>query len=85
MPGWLGPWEIVIVIAVIVLLFGTRRLPTVGKSLGRGLREVKEATSISDPRTSLKELDPRTHVKRALTGETPSGERDSTNGDPPKP
>jgi len=85
-PGWLGPWEIVIVVAVVVLLFGTRRLPSVGRSLGRGLREVKEATSIADPRRGLRELDPRTHVKRALVGDDQGETRGDSPvvGDPPK-
>ena len=35
--GWLAPWHIAIVIGVILLLFGGRLLPKLGKSLGNSL------------------------------------------------
>jgi len=69
MPGWLGPWEIVLIVAVVVLLFGVKRVPEIGRSLGRGMREVKDATSFRDDTAkALEELNPKTHVTRALTG-----------------
>jgi sec-independent protein translocase protein TatA len=37
-----GPLEIAIVVLVIVVLFGSRRLPELGSGLGRGLREFKD-------------------------------------------
>jgi sec-independent protein translocase protein TatA len=40
----LGPWEIVIILFVIVLLFGGKKLPELAKGLGQGLREFKRAT-----------------------------------------
>ena len=48
MPGFLGPWEIVIVVAVVLLIFGPKKLPQVGRSLGRGMRELKDAVAIKD-------------------------------------
>ena len=48
MPGWLGPWEILIVVVIILLIFGGRLLPRLGRSLGgsiTGLRKgVKEGS-----------------------------------------
>ena len=41
MPGWIGPWELAIVLIVILLIFGPKRLPQLGRSLGRGARELK--------------------------------------------
>lgn len=41
--GTLGWPEIIIILFLILLLFGAKRLPEVGKSLGKGLREFKEA------------------------------------------
>jgi sec-independent protein translocase protein TatA len=42
-PGWIGPWEILILLVVVLLVFGPKRLPEFGKSLGRGMREFKSS------------------------------------------
>ena len=36
-----GPWEIVLVVFVILILFGARRIPELMKSLGLGIKEFK--------------------------------------------
>lgn len=36
-----GPLEIILIIAVIALLFGARKLPELGKGFGQGIREFK--------------------------------------------
>jgi sec-independent protein translocase protein TatA len=41
MPGNIGPLEIGIVLVIALLVFGPKRLPELGKSLGRGIREFK--------------------------------------------
>ena len=38
-----GPWEIVIIFLVVLLLFGGKKLPELAKGLGKGLREYKNA------------------------------------------
>ena len=43
MPGWIGPWEILILLVVVLLVFGPKRLPEFGKSLGKGMREFKNS------------------------------------------
>ncbi len=40
----LGPWEIVIILVVILLIFGGKKLPELARGLGQGLREFKTAT-----------------------------------------
>jgi sec-independent protein translocase protein TatA len=42
MPGWISPWELLILVFVVLLIFGPKRVPEAGRSLGRGLREFKE-------------------------------------------
>ena len=39
----LGPWEIALVIFIIIILFGGKKLPGLARSLGLGLREFKKA------------------------------------------
>ena len=45
MPFGLQLWEILLVLAVALLIFGPKRLPEMVKSLGRGLREFKDSIS----------------------------------------
>ena len=40
----LGPWEIGLIILVIIILFGGKKLPELARGLGLGLREFKKAT-----------------------------------------
>ena len=42
----LSPWELLIVFLAIILLFGAKRLPEIGSSLGKGIRGFKD--SITD-------------------------------------
>ena len=48
MPGWLSPWELLILLAVVLLVFGPKRLPEMGRSLGRGMREFKNSLTGKD-------------------------------------
>ena len=48
MPGWIGPWELAILLLVVLLVFGPKRLPEMGRSLGKGLREFKDSISSKD-------------------------------------
>jgi sec-independent protein translocase protein TatA len=43
--GRLTPGHVLIVLLVVLLLFGTRRLPELGRSLGSGMREFKDSVS----------------------------------------
>jgi sec-independent protein translocase protein TatA len=49
----LGVWEILILLLVLLLVFGPKRLPGMGRSLGRGMREFKE--SVTDPGREIRE------------------------------
>jgi len=42
--GMIGPWQIVIIIAVVILLFGAKKIPELMKGVGKGIREFKDAT-----------------------------------------
>ena len=45
MPSWIGLPEILILLLVALLVFGPKRLPEMGRSLGRGMREFKDSIS----------------------------------------
>ena len=45
MPGWIGFPELIVLLLVILLVFGPKRLPEMGRSLGRGMREFKDSIS----------------------------------------
>jgi len=40
-----GPWQIVLIVLVVLLLFGGRKIPELMKGLGQGMKEFKKATS----------------------------------------
>lgn len=44
----LGPTELVIILVIVVIIFGPRRLPELGKTFGRGLSELRKATNTED-------------------------------------
>jgi sec-independent protein translocase protein TatA len=45
MPVSIGPMELVIVLVIALLVLGPKRLPEVGRSVGRGMREFKDSLS----------------------------------------
>ncbi len=46
--GMIGPWQFVLIVVVLLLLFGGRKIPELMKGLGQGLKEFKKATSADD-------------------------------------
>jgi sec-independent protein translocase protein TatA len=45
MPGFIGIPELLILFVVLLLVFGPKRIPEMGRSLGRGMREFKDSVS----------------------------------------
>ena len=44
----IGPLELIVVLVVALLVFGPKRLPDLGRSLGSGMREFKESVTGAD-------------------------------------
>jgi sec-independent protein translocase protein TatA len=44
----IGPVEIIIVVVILLLIFGTKRLPEAGRNLGKGMREFKDSVTGKD-------------------------------------
>ena len=40
-----GPMELIVILAIALIVLGPKKLPEVGKSLGKGMREFKESLS----------------------------------------
>jgi sec-independent protein translocase protein TatA len=46
----IGPAELIVVLVIALVVLGPKRLPDAGRSLGKGLREFKDALSDDHPR-----------------------------------
>ena len=44
----IGPLEIAVVLIIVLIIFGPKRLPELGKSMGKGIREFKGSLSMDD-------------------------------------
>ncbi|HSH50898.1 MAG TPA: twin-arginine translocase TatA/TatE family subunit [Bacteroidales bacterium] len=55
--GMPGPWEIILIVLVVLLIFGGRKIPELMKGLGQGMKEFKKATK-DEPEEDKKEEKP---------------------------
>jgi len=53
----LGPWELIIILVIVLVIFGAGKLPEIGSGLGKGIRNFKKATKEVDERNTPKEID----------------------------
>lgn len=60
-----GPWQIILIVVVILLLFGARRIPELMGSLGKGIKEFKKATDGSEATAETKNLDEKKDQKES--------------------
>jgi len=44
----IGPWQIVLLVVLVVLLFGGRKIPELMRGLGTGIKEFKDASKEDD-------------------------------------
>ena len=58
MPFGIGIWELVILMVVLLLVFGAKRLPEMGRSIGHGMREFKDAVTGREDEPVKTELTP---------------------------
>ena len=43
--GVIGPWQVVIIVALILVLFGGKKIPELMRGMGRGIKEFKDAVN----------------------------------------
>jgi sec-independent protein translocase protein TatA len=68
-----GPLELIIILVVVLVIFGPKRLPDLGRSLGRGMREFKDSVTGKDK----DELPEGSDDKPEPTTVTPASEQKS--------
>jgi sec-independent protein translocase protein TatA len=79
MPFGIGIWELLILLLAVLLIFGPKRLPEMGRQLGRGMREFKDSVSGNhddEPDTTVAEL---ADVEPVEPSTAPSRERDAVS------
>ncbi|MCQ2178202.1 MAG: twin-arginine translocase TatA/TatE family subunit [Bacteroidales bacterium] len=72
--GVVGPWQVVIIALVILLLFGGKKIPELMKGLGKGVKSFKEGISeiddqINQAETELKKPVSKSNGKQAAESE----------------
>ncbi|HEY6779550.1 MAG TPA: twin-arginine translocase TatA/TatE family subunit [Thermoleophilaceae bacterium] len=73
-----GPLEIIVILVIVLVVFGPKRLPDLGRSLGKGMREFKDSVTGKDD----KELPEVQHVAPV---ERPDPAPTTTTAGEPKP
>lgn len=53
--GMIGPWQIAVVVVLILLLFGGKKIPELMRGLGSGIKEFKDASKEEDGTDKLEE------------------------------
>lgn len=79
--GMLGGWEIVLILAVVLLLFGAKKLPELAKGLGSGIKEFKKATRevTEEIQNAADDTTPPPARKLPPSGATAQSESQSSN------
>lgn len=44
----LGPWELAIILVIVIVIFGVGKLPEIGGAIGQGIREFRQTTKDPD-------------------------------------
>lgn len=56
----LGPWELAIILVIVVIIFGVGKLPEIGGALGKGIREFRTSASAEDDVTTSEKTEVKT-------------------------
>ncbi len=75
----IGPLEIIIVLVIVLVIFGPKRLPDLGRSLGTSMREFKDSvTGKGDDDKEIESADAKSEPVQAEKSEaTPAGGQSS--------
>ena len=83
--AWLGGWEWVIVVLAVLLLFGSKRIPDLARSLGQSIKEFKKgAREVTDEIQNTANETPAPQNKSVKHGQSQPGQTASQPSNPPK-
>ena len=80
MLGNLGPMELFIILVIVLVIFGARRVPEIGASIGKGIREFKR--NISDVDRQIKEPERDARSDQLNTGDPVVRRPDDATSEP---
>ena len=84
--AFLGGWEIVLILAVVLILFGAKKLPELAKGLGSGIKEFKKATrEVSDEIHSAMDETPPPPTQKKLPPEAGAQPEQAVSQSSPSP
>ena len=82
----MGHWEILMILVVVLLLFGAKRIPEMAQGLGKGIREfrkavkdVQEEITLPEGESSSASIDPKTPENQVVRQGTESGKDKTQN------
>ena len=75
----IGPVEIIIVLVIVLIIFGPKRLPDLGRSMGRGMREFKDSVTGKSKDNEELEEGSSENVSRSESN-TPAAAGDRSSG-----
>jgi sec-independent protein translocase protein TatA len=75
--GNIGPLELLMILVIVLVIFGAKRVPEIGASIGKGIREFKR--NISDVDRHIREPEREARSERLNTGDPVTRDDDTTS------
>jgi sec-independent protein translocase protein TatA len=63
----MGPWEIALIVVIILIVFGVGKLPQVGSAIGKGVHAFRKGQSGEDDEEEEEETKPRKQTTKKVT------------------
>ena len=70
--GMIGGWEVIVILAVVLILFGSKKLPELARGMGQGIREFKKATREVTDEIQNADVDAPAQPQRRLPTNNPT-------------